>query len=83
MNASLTQAVYLFAAPLSQVARAFGALQSKVAAESSAQTASAPATQTETAEAPAQAPQTEAAPAAEEVITETVTEGSAQNGEAE
>lgn len=85
MNASLTQAVYLFAAPLSQAARAFGALQAKVAADPSAQTASAPATQTETAEAApaAEAPQTEAAEAAEEVTTETVTEGSAQNGEVE
>jgi large subunit ribosomal protein L10 len=82
MNASLTQAVYLFAAPLSQAARAFGALQAKAQADSSVLAASAPATQTETAEAPvAEAPETEAAEAAEEVTTETVTEGSAQNGE--
>lgn len=84
MNASLTQAVYLFAAPLSQAARAFGALQAKAQADSSVLAASAPATQTETAEAPiAEAPETEAAEAAEEVTTETVTEGSAQNGEDE
>lgn len=82
MNASLTQAVYLFAAPLSQAARAFGALQAKAQADSSVLAASAPATQT--AEAPvAEAPETEAAEAAEEVTTETVTEGSAQNGEDE
>lgn len=81
MNASLTQAVYLFAAPLSQAARVFGALQAKAQVESS----SAPATQTETAPAAeaAKAPQTEAAPAAEEVSNETATEGSAQNGEVE
>lgn len=84
MNASLTQAVYLFAAPLSQAARAFGAWQAKLQADSSVSGTSAPAIQTDTAEAPiAEAPETEAASAAEEVTTETVTEGSAQNGEVE
>jgi len=85
MNASLTQAVYLFAAPLSQAARVFGALQAKAQADPSVLAASAPATQTETAPAAeaAEAPQTEAAPAAEEVSTEPATEGSAQNGEVE
>ena len=85
MNASLTQAVYLFAAPLSQAARVFGALQAKAQTDPSVLAASAPATQTETAPAAevAEAPQAEAATAAEEVSTEPVTEGSAQNGEVE
>ena len=50
MKASLTQAVYLFAAPLSQAARAIGALQAQVAANAPAE---APAEITD--EAPAAA----------------------------
>ncbi|AKU17824.1 50S ribosomal protein L10 [Luteipulveratus mongoliensis] len=62
MNASLSQAVYLFAAPLSQTARVVDALRVKVEAEG-------PAT---TAEAPAAA---EEAPAADEAATTDVAEG--------
>ena len=85
MKASLTQAVYLFAAPLSQAARALGALEAQVAANAPAEAAAAPAP---AAEAPAaeaadapEAPAAEAdAPAAEapadeapaaEAVTET------------
>ena len=50
MNASLTQAVYLFAAPLSQTARVVDALRAKVEAEGPA-VADAPAAET-TEEAP-------------------------------
>ena len=73
MNASLTQAVYLFAAPLSQTARVVDALRAKVETEGPA-TASAdaePAAETEVAaseETPA-----DAAPAAE--ATEDVATG--------
>lgn len=63
MNASLTNAVYLFAAPLSQTARVVDALRAKVDQEGpqggSAETAEAPAAAdealVETAEAPAAA----------------------------
>ncbi|MGE9807473.1 MULTISPECIES: 50S ribosomal protein L10 [unclassified Janibacter] len=68
MNASLSQAVYLFAAPLSQTARVVDALRAKVEVEGPA----APA-----ADAPAEAPvseeTTDEAPAAES--TEAVAEG--------
>jgi len=50
MNASLSQAVYLFAAPLSQTARVVDALRAKVEAEGPA---TADAVATETTEAPA------------------------------
>jgi large subunit ribosomal protein L10 len=75
MKASLTQAVYLFAAPLSQAARAMGALEAKAEQDPSvlaggAGTPAAPAAEEteETEEAPAAAEATEApeAPAAEE-----------------
>ena len=73
MKASLTQAVYLFAAPLSQAARALGALEAKAAADPSvlaggagtpAPAAEAPAAE-DTTEAPAAEDTTEA-PAAED-----------------
>jgi large subunit ribosomal protein L10 len=64
MNASLQQAVTLFAAPLSQAARLAAALRDKVAAEGPAEAATDTAPEaTETTEAPA-AEETEA-PAAE------------------
>jgi large subunit ribosomal protein L10 len=60
MNASLSQAVYLFAAPLSQTARVVEALRAKVEAEGPA--AAAPAAEAEAAaeETPAEAPAAEA-----------------------
>ncbi len=51
MNASLTKAVYLFAAPLSQMARVVEALRAKVEAEGPPVTAEAP---TESTDAPTQ-----------------------------
>lgn len=67
MNASLQNAVSLFAAPLSQAARAFGALEAKVAAEgpavSAADEAPAPADEAPAATEEASA---EEAPATEE-----------------
>lgn len=70
LNASLSKAVYLFAAPLSQTARVVDALRAKVEAEGPVQ-AAAPAQ-----EAPAEA-EAEAAPAAESTAAEpaTVAEG--------
>jgi large subunit ribosomal protein L10 len=70
MNASLQQAVSLFAAPLSQAVRVVAALRDKVeqdgpaagAEEASAPAETAPATD-EATEAPAEATDTEAAPA--------------------
>lgn len=61
MNASLAKAVYLFAAPLSQAARAVDALRAKVEAEGSA-AAAAPA---EAEEVPAPAPAEASADVAE------------------
>ncbi|MCE1179315.1 MAG: 50S ribosomal protein L10 [Micrococcales bacterium] len=63
MNASLSKAVYLFAAPLSQTARVVDALRAKVEAEgpvAAAPAAEAPAEEasTDTAEAPAAAEST-------------------------
>jgi large subunit ribosomal protein L10 len=55
MNASLQQAVSLFAAPLSQAARLAAALRDKVAAEGPAETESSEAPAAEEAEAPAEA----------------------------
>jgi large subunit ribosomal protein L10 len=88
MKASLTQAVYLFAAPLSQAARALGALEAQKAADAPAVAAEAapaavdeaPAADAEPAEAEApEAPTAEAdapeAPAAEvEAAAETTTD---------
>jgi large subunit ribosomal protein L10 len=61
LQASLSQAVYLFAAPLSQTARVVDALRAKVEAEGPV--AAAPAAETEAAaeETPAEAPAAEAA----------------------
>ena len=74
MKASLTQAVYLFAAPLSQAARTIAALQPVKAAEPQP-AAEAPAAEEVVSEAPA-AEQTAEAPAeaAAEAVTEAVTE---------
>jgi large subunit ribosomal protein L10 len=72
MKASLTQAVYLFAAPLSQAARAIGALEAQVAANGPTAApeaaAEAPVAEAPAAEAAEEAPAAEAAteaPAAE------------------
>ena len=54
MQASLSQAVYLFAAPLSQTARVVDALRAKLEAEGPV-AAAAPAAEAEVAEAPAEA----------------------------
>lgn len=62
MKAQLSQAVYLFAAPLAQTARVVDALRQKVEAEGPAQPASAEAESTE-------------APAEADAATETVAEG--------
>src|SRR5688500_4198426 len=65
MQASLSQAVYLFAAPLSQTARVVDALRAKVEAEGPAAAApaadEAPAAEAPEAEATAEAPAAEAA----------------------
>jgi len=53
MNASLSQAVYLLAAPLSQAARLFGALQAKAAADPSILAVVVPETPAAPAEEPA------------------------------
>ena len=83
MKGSLSKAVYLFAAPLSQTARVVDALRAKVEAEGPAAPAvDAPAAAEETAEAsadataeaPAEAPAAHEAPAAE-AATEDVAEG--------
>lgn len=83
MKGSLSKAVYLFAAPLSQTARVVDALRAKVEAEGPAAPAvDAPAAAEETAEAsadataeaPAEAPAADEAPAAE-AATEDVAEG--------
>ena len=59
MNASLSKAVYLFAAPLSQTARVVDALRAKVEAEGPV--SAAPAAESEAAEeTPAEAPAAEA-----------------------
>ncbi len=78
MKASLTQAVYLFAAPLAQAARAMGALEAKATDDPSvlAGGAGTPAPAAEETEAPAaeetstEAAVTTEAPAAEETSTE-------------
>jgi len=78
MKASLTQAVYLFAAPLSQAARAVGALEAKAQADPSVLAGGAgtpaPAAAEESAEAPAEASAEESAEAPAEVTTEASTE---------
>lgn len=68
MNASLTQAVYLFAAPLSQTARVVDALRAKVESEGPAVAAPEAEAEVATEETPA-----DAAPAAE--ATENVATG--------
>ncbi|MCW2725454.1 MAG: ribosomal protein [Frankiales bacterium] len=75
MKASLTQAVYLFAAPLAQAARAVGALEAKAQQDPSvlAGGAGAPAPAAETAEAPASEETTEAADAADAPVAEDTT----------
>jgi len=88
MKASLTQAVYLFAAPLSQAARAVGALEAKAQQDPSilAGGAGTPAAPAE--EAPAAAEETEApaaadAPAAEETAPEAPADAAAEETTAE
>ncbi len=56
MNASLSKAVYLFAAPLSQAARAVDALRAKVETDGPVSGAAAPAADEAPAEAAAEAP---------------------------
>jgi large subunit ribosomal protein L10 len=79
LQASLSQAVYLFAAPLSQTARVIDALRAKVEAEGPVAAAAAPAAEAEVTEADedtAEAPAADAsaeAPAAE--ATADVAEG--------
>jgi len=60
MNASLSKAVYLFAAPLSQTARVVDALRAKVEAEGPVADAAAPAAEPAAEETPAEAPEAEA-----------------------
>lgn len=66
LQASLSQAVYLFAAPLSQTARVVEALRAKVEAEGPVAQAPAPAAETDEApaEVPAEAPATDSSPEA-------------------
>ncbi len=75
MNASLTQAVYLFAAPLSQTARVIDALRAKVEQEGDqgAAAPAAPAEQATDESAPADEATDESAPAGE--ATTDVAEG--------
>lgn len=78
MKASLTQAVYLFAAPLSQAARAVGALEAKAQQDPSvlaggAGTPAAAATEETVEETTA-----EEAPAAVEAVVEETTEAAAE-----
>jgi large subunit ribosomal protein L10 len=75
MKASLTQAVYLFAAPLSQAARAVGALEAKAQQDPSvlaggAGTPAPAAEEAPEAEETTEAPVAEEAPAAEETAPE-------------
>jgi large subunit ribosomal protein L10 len=66
MKASLSEAVSLFAAPLSQAARLLGALEEQKRSEAPAADAAADAV----AEAPAEAPAAEAAPAVDDAPAE-------------
>ena len=72
MNASLSKAVYLFAAPLSQTARVVDALRAKVEAEGPVAAATdAPAAEAEVAEAPVAAAEETADVAAEAAAANT------------
>ena len=78
MNASLSKAVYLFAAPLSQMARVIEALRAKVEAESPGVTAEAPPESTDTATQDAPVVQDAVAASAdspEEIIKDVATGG--------
>lgn len=80
MNASLTNAVYLFAAPLSQTARVVDALRAKVEQEgpqggSAADSAAAETTEAEPAAADEAPAETTEAPAAADEATTDVAEG--------
>jgi large subunit ribosomal protein L10 len=77
MKASLTQAVYLFAAPLSQAARAMGALEAKAQADPSVLAGGA-GTPAPAAEAPAEAPADAAAEEAPEAAAEESAEVTAE-----
>jgi len=71
MNANLSKAVYLFAAPLNQAARAIGALQDKVSADATPQVV----TSESAAEA---APEAEASTPAADAADETTAEAAAE-----
>ena len=71
MKASLTQAVYLFAAPLSQAARALGALEAQKAADAPPAAVDAPAAEADAPAAEADAPAAVEAPAAADETTDT------------
>ncbi|GAA1154216.1 50S ribosomal protein L10 [Ornithinicoccus hortensis] len=73
MNASLSQAVYLFAAPLSQAARTVDALRAKV--EQEGPVADAAPASTEAAEAEAETPAADEVAAPAEEATTNVAEG--------
>ncbi|CCH73921.1 50S ribosomal protein L10 [Nostocoides australiense] len=75
MNASLSRAVYLFAAPLSQAARTVDALRAKVEAEGPA----APAAPQDPVEAPADSPQDAPADAPQDAPAADVAEGGDDN----
>src|SRR3954470_2038503 len=75
LNASLSKAVYLFAAPLSQTARVVDALRAKVEAEGPATDAAVPAAEAEVAEAPAEAAEETPAEAPAAEATADVAEG--------
>ncbi len=76
MNASLSQAVYLFAAPLSKAARTVDALRAKVEEEGPAAEAAAPAEAAATADTPVEAPA--ATETSTEAPAEVTTEASAE-----
>jgi large subunit ribosomal protein L10 len=82
MNASLQQAVSLFAAPLSQAARLAAALRDKVAAEGPAETESSEAPAAEEAAAPAEAAATEAPAEEAEAPAEAAAEATTGDAEA-
>jgi large subunit ribosomal protein L10 len=74
LKASLTNAVYLFAAPLSQAARALGALEAKAAADPSVLAGGAGTPAPAAEEAPAAAEATEDSETTEAPVAEDTTE---------
>ncbi|MCU1589838.1 MAG: ribosomal protein [Frankiales bacterium] len=83
MKASLTQAVYLFNAPLAQAARLAGALQAKAEADPSILRGGAGTPAAAPAETPAEAPVVEAAAGDDAVSAESVTAETAEAPAAE